>query len=293
MSEGVHREHGPVGAKKLHIEDEYEVLDKEDVVGIPDLEETAFQWELHKDNDKVGRVDARHVRMHPEKMRAQLEAEMREAQERKERNIRRDAWKYAEEREVKAQHEAQKRSDEREKREEQARYERQHPEVKHREALRAINVQLSGLLEAQREQKQEFWSFLPGKRRAVAKLEQEITELRTRARVEQMRIADITNEYHADLKGKRTKEALKPFFDTLKRPERPAPTKEDERASADIARDLIRGLYKEKASLQAEREGWSMLVRPFRRYAIETRLEEVDQEIKDLQEEVRKSARVA
>jgi hypothetical protein len=108
-----------------------------------------------------------------------------------------------------------------------------------------------------------------------------------------MRIADITNEYHADLKGKRTREALKPFFDTLKKPERPAPTKENERASADIARDLIRGLYKEKANLQAEREGWAMLVRPFRRHAIDARLEEVAREIGNLQEEVRKSARAA
>ncbi len=302
MSEGVQKEGAAFRPRPFQFEGQQgKPLSKDDVVGLPNLDEAVFQNELH---DGSACVDGRHLRMHPEKMREQLEAEerenrarveveIREARERKERaqkvieryrqedqerygqSVQEDARKYA----------AQKEAEERR--------ERQHPEIKHQQASKAINTQLSGLLEAQREQKQEFWSFLPGKRRAVAKLEQEITELRTRARIEQMRIADITNEYHADLKGKRTKEALKPFFDTLKRPERPAPTKEDERASADIARDLIRGLYKEKASLQAEREGWSMLVRPFRRHAIETRLEEVDQEIKDLQEEVRKSARAA
>ncbi|MEK9157229.1 MAG: hypothetical protein AAB448_03840 [Patescibacteria group bacterium] len=170
-------------------------------------------------------------------------------------------------------------------------------EREHQENLKRINQELTALLKVQREQKEEFWSFLPGKRRVVAKLEQEITELKTRARIERMHIADITNEYHSDVKAKRTKEAFKPFFDAIKKPERPAPRKEDEDkdASGDVAHNLlfIRGLYKEKASLQAEREGWAMLIRPFRRHAIDARLEEVAEEIEKLQEEVRKSTRAA
>ncbi len=301
MSGGTHSENGDARRQFFQNLEKSSDIGTDDIGGPPDVDEFFFQEKL---NNGGANVDARHMRMNPEEMRKRLEeedrqkrtrieVEMREARERKERaqkvieryrqedqerheqGVRGDAWKYA----------AQKEAEEK--------HARQHPEIKHQQALKAINTQLSGLLEAQREQKQEFWSFLPGKRRAVAKLEQEITELKTRARIEQMRIADITNEYHADLKGKRTKEALKPFFDTLRKPERPAPTKEDERASADIARDLVRGLYKEKANLQAEREGWAMLVRPFRRHAIDTRLEEVTREIESLQEEVRKSARAA
>lgn len=273
MSEGVQKEGAEFRSQAFRAEGRQgESLGKDDVVGPPDLGGAVLQVEL-EGRVRAAEMERGEIRERKERARQVTERYRQEDQEMQDRGIREEAWKYV------AQKEAQER------------YGRKHPEIKHQQALKAINTQLSDLLAVQREQKQEFWSFLPGKRRAVAKLEEEIAELKTRARIERMRIADITNEHHADLKGKRTKEALKPFLDALKKPERQAPTKEDGHALADIARDLIRSLYREKASLQAEREGWSMLVRPFRRHAIETRLEEIGREMSNLQEEARKSAR--
>lgn len=271
---------------------------KDDAGGSMDIDETLFQRELHDGN---ARVDARHLRVTPEEMRQLLEEEQRAAQERaalrereererkeratevirrykeedraaKEREIRENAWRYA----------LQKAKEERE--------EREHPERKHQRELAAINTQLSELLAVKREQEKDFWSFMPSKRRARARLEEEIGMLKTRERVERMRIADLTGEYHKDLREKRTKEALEPFFDALRRPKKEEPNPQE---VAEVSKQMIRELYKEKIKLQAKQESFFMVIRPFKRREIENRLTEIENELRTLQQEVRNARQAA
>lgn len=175
-------------------------------------------------------------------------------------------------------------------------------EREHQENLRRINGELTELLKVQRGQKEEFWSFLPGKKRIIAKLEQEIAGLKTRARIERMQIAEITQDYHSDmkkdLKNKLRREALKPFFKAIQETKKSAKlNRSEEDEGGDVSAEVvdntffIQGLYKEKARLQAEREGWALAFRPFRRQKIDVRLEEVTREIESLQRQVREKRR--
>lgn len=268
---------------------------KDDIVGSPLIDEVLFQEELQ--NGSSARVDARHLRVTPERMqeilleekrqngarekekqlfktREELRNNREELQEFKEKKVRLDAWKYAEQLKEKA------KKEERPPR----------PEERHERELAAINAQLSEVIALHTEKKNDFWGFLPGRRRERAKLEEQIQELRTRERVERMRIAELTGEYHRDVEKKKARQEmrknLEPFFDALRKPEKPAANL---REVAEVSKEIIRTLYREKAKLEAERESLFMAVRPFRARAIDTRLEEIVGELKKLQQEVRET----
>ncbi len=174
--------------------------------------------------------------------------------------------------------------------------------------LREINTQISDLLQAQKEQRQDFWSFLPAKRRVIAVLDREIGELRTRERIARMRIAELTGEYHSDLaqnipesklseieEEDPARVALKTAFAEIGKELKPlAPWRASEQAGdvglsgeLTISQGTISALYKERAQLQAEKEGLMMFLRPFRRNTIELRLQQIGQEVDRLQEKIR------
>lgn len=223
-------------------------------------------------------IEAPHVRTRPEVMRAQLEAEAREQSDREaserterlrqvtDRFVREDAVAYAQQM----------------KREQLGKITQQ--KEMHEQALREIHTEMSDLLSLRRTQKEKLWSFLPQRQREIAKIDEEVAELRTRARIEQMRIAEISGEFHKDAQGSRKARVWE------LPEEMPTFTNEEidtlSKGSA-VDRESIRALMREKVALEAEREGWIMFARPFRKHAIEAELERITQEINRLQRKVR------
>lgn len=291
MSEGVQGERGEFRRQSPRAEGRRGgVGDRDDVVGAPFLSEAALGAELQSDSASV---DASRLRTSPEEMRERLAAEkqghaetkMREAGERKER-VQKVVDRYHqedEEKRVQIQEDARRYAA---RKEVQGQYDRQNLQAKSQEMLKDINTQLSDLLALQRTSKESLWSFFPGKRREIAKLEEAIGELRTRARIQRLQIADLAGEYHADSRKPRTWEIPD---------QSPESIEEELKAFSEDPsmrnRQKVQALFKEKVTLQAEREGWAMLVRPFRRHEIDMRLGEIDGEIKNLQNEVRRNVR--